>query len=519
MTMRFLPVNPNTMLVELDDLAQTLALFDALRSNPVAGIAEIIPAARTLMIRTDYGVNADASIAGKIQNFSFSLGTIQEHNTTTPIEIPVSYNGDDLDDVANIMEMDRQTLIDAHQAAIWQVAFCGFAPGFAYLISNDERFDVPRRQTPRTRIPSGSLALGGRFCGIYPQETPGGWQIIGHSDMPMWDIERQPPALMRPCTRCRFVERKADIYPSAKVPRQKKEHGLNVISTPLPLLFQDEGRRGQSDLGLSTSGAMDVNAMHRANRAVGNYTHKAVLEITLGPVHFKADQAMVLALTGAGEAHINGTVIAKGQAFAVDAGDTIIIEPPTSGMRSYLAARGGFKVAPILHSASYDTLAHIGPEPIITGDVIALAYDKAEAVGYAEEQPGLPKAGDTVEIPVTLGPRTDWFCQETIERFLQQKWLVTAQSSRVGIRLSGDEPLLRQDKRELPSEGTAKGAIQIPHSGQPVIFLADHPLTGGYPVIATVCPQTLDLTGQIPAGAFIRFTAKTEFTPIIPVRP
>ena len=115
-----------------------------------------------------------------------------------------------------------------------------------------------------------------------------------------------------------------------------------------------------------------------------------------------------------------------------------------------------------------------------------------------------------VELPVTLGPRADWFTPEMIAHFLSQDWLVTPQSSRVGIRLEGDA-ITRDDARELPSEGTETGAIQIPHSGQPVLFLADHPLTGGYPVIATLLPSALDLAGQIPPGARVRFTAAAPF--------
>ena len=145
--------------------------------------------------------------------------------------------------------------------------------------------------------------------------------------------------------------------------------------------------------------------------------------------------------------------------------------------------------------------------------MLAPAGHPAWATGLPEPQPSLPVAGGLTELPVTLGPRSNWFSSETLERFLAQEWLVTADSSRVGIRLSGDA-LGRNTTRELPSEGTAAGAIQIPHSGQPVLFLADHPLTGGYPVIATVLPDALPLAGQIPPGARIRFTADHPFSPI-----
>ncbi|WP_323033380.1 urea amidolyase family protein [Paracoccus sp. (in: a-proteobacteria)] len=517
--MRFLPIGPRTLLAELDDLDQTLALFDALDADPIPGVAEIIPAARTLMIRTAPGVAADGGLAGQVAARQPAPGTPPNARASETVELPVTYDGEDLADVARHMDLTEAEVIAAHQETTWQVAFCGFAPGFAYMTCDDPRFDLPRRPAPRTRIPAGSVALAGRFCGVYPQETPGGWQLIGRTEVPMWDLNRDPPALLRPGVRCRFVARKAEVHPSAAVPQPQPESGLRVLSTAFPIVFQDEGRLGQGGQGVSASGALDMGAMRRANRAVGNPAEVPALEITLGPVRLQADQPMVLALTGAAQASVAGHAIPRGAAFAVDGGDEITITPPQAGMRSYLALRGGFTVAPVLGSAATDTLAHVGPQAVAAGTVLAPANRPTVAAAAAEAEPALPKAGDLVELPVTLGPRADWFTPDMVRHFLTQEWLVTPQSSRVGIRLEGALPLTREDATELPSEGTETGAIQIPHSGQPVLFLADHPLTGGYPVIATLLPQALDLAGQIPPGARIRFTASADFAPITPERP
>lgn len=521
--MRFLPIGPRTLLLELDDLDQTLALFDALQADPVPGVGEIIPAARTLMIRTRPGVAADGRLAGEVAARQPPPGTPPNARASETVELPVTYDGEDLADVARLMRLSEAEVIAAHQAATWQVAFCGFAPGFAYMTGDDPRFELPRRPTPRTRIPAGSVALAGRFCGIYPQETPGGWQLIGRTEVPMWDLSRDPPALLRPGVRCRFVARGAEVHPSAAIPRpppaETPHEGLRVVSTAFPLLFQDEGRPGQGGQGVSASGALDLGAMRRANRAVGNPADAPVLEITLGPVRLRADVPMVLALAGAAQARVDGHQVPPQTAFALDAGHEVAIDPPAAGMRSYLALRGGYEVAPVLGSAATDTLAFVGPAALTAGSVVAPANRPVVAVSVHEEAPALPKAGDLVELPVTLGPRTDWFTPEMVQHFLTQEWLVTPQSSRVGIRLHGEQPMTREDNAELPSEGTETGAIQVPHSGQPVLFLADHPLTGGYPVIATVLPQALDLAGQIPPGARIRFTASAGFAPITPERP
>ncbi|HEY0212702.1 MAG TPA: carboxyltransferase domain-containing protein [Paenirhodobacter sp.] len=515
--MRFLPIGPRTLLVELADLDETLVLFDALVATPVAGIAEVIPAARTLMVRTVPGVAADAALAARIAAHQPAPGTLPAARSTEIVEIPVQYGGEDLDDVARLMGLEVAEVIAAHQDTLWQVAFCGFAPGFAYMTCGDARFDLPRRPAPRTRIPAGSVALAGRFCGIYPQETPGGWQLIGTTPVPMWDLDREPPALLRPGGRAQFVRDTGRVYqaltPAPVTPDSGA--GLRVLATAFPIVFQDEGRPGQGGQGVSVSGALDLGALRRANRAVGNHADMAALELTLGPVRMCAELAVTLALSGAGTAVVNGVAVAPGAAFAMDAGDELVIAPPQAGMRSYLALRGGFAVAPVLGSVATDTLAHIGPAAVTAGTVLRPACLSVGAVTDVGAGPDLPQAGDLVELPVTLGPRTDWFSADVVARFLAQEWLVTAQSSRVGIRLQG-EALTRPDATELPSEGTETGAIQIPHSGQPVLFLADHPLTGGYPVIATLDPAALDLAGQVPPGARLRFVARHPFLEIHP---
>ena len=517
---RFLPVTPNSLLVELRDLDQTLALLAALQADPLPAIAEIVPAARTLLIRSLPGMAADAGLAAQV------LARLPRADRPLPlprgpvIEIPVIYDGADLDHAARHLDMSPRQLIEAHQAALWQVAFCGFAPGFAYMSSDDPRFDLPRRETPRTRIPAGSVALAGRFCGIYPQASPGGWQLIGRSALPVWDLSRDPPALLQPGARCRFVAHRGPVHAAAvppPPPNRPDRPGLQVLASAFPITIQDRGRRGQAGQGVSASGALDQGALRRANRAVGNPPDTPALEITLGPVRLRADMPMVLALTGAGQAHVGNHAIPPGAPFGVDAGDLITIAPPAAGMRSYLALRGGLDVARVLGSASRDMLAHLGPDPLVAGAVLVPAHGAAQAVGAPQPQPALPGPGQLVELPVTLGPRTDWFAPSQVRRFLGQEWQVTPDASRVGIRLQGRA--LHRAPGELPSEGTETGAIQIPHSGQPVLFLADHPLTGGYPVIATLRPEALDLAAQIPPGARIRFRAPAAFAPITPRTP
>jgi biotin-dependent carboxylase-like uncharacterized protein len=201
---------------------------------------------------------------------------------------------------------------------------------------------------------------------------------------------------------------------------------------------------------------------------------------------------------------------ARGNAFGLARGDRLRIERLTGGLRSYLAVRGGFHVAPVLGSCATDTLAHIGPDPIKAGDRLLVCPSRNGVVGAEEVLPPVPAPADEV----VLGPRTDWFSADAVELLMCQQWTVTPQSNRVGLRLNGEQPLRRCQQEELASEGTVLGAIQVPPSGQPVLFLADHPLTGGYPVIGAVAPHHINLAGQIPIGAHIRFNLLQAFAPI-----
>jgi biotin-dependent carboxylase-like uncharacterized protein len=260
---------------------------------------------------------------------------------------------------------------------------------------------------------------------------------------------------------------------------------------------------------------MDQGALRSLNRMLGNPPECAALEIMDG-ASFCIDQPAVLAVTGAPcMVTINGSLrFPSHQPIALDAGDQITLSPPTSGVRSLLGLRGGFKAEPVLGSLATDTLAGLGPAALLSGDSLALAHAPATPVMPTEIPTDLPRADQTVTLDVILGPRTDFFTKEAQSLLKEQLWEVSQQSNRVGLRLAGEKPLLLTDSAELPSEGTVRGAIQVPHSGQPVLFMADHPLTGGYPVIGVVAAHHLDLAAQIPPGGRIRFRPIAPFAAV-----
>ncbi|MDR6520381.1 KipI family sensor histidine kinase inhibitor [Variovorax paradoxus] len=516
-TMRFLPVNLNAVLVELEDLPQTLALLASLRAEPIAGIEELVPAARTLLITFRPAAIAADELARQVGARSLDAS---EARSERRIEIPVRYDGEDLAEVAGLLGITPDEVVRRHTGSDYTVAFTGFAPGFAYLSGGDPSLNVPRRKVPRTRIPAGAVGLAGSFSGVYPQASPGGWQILGITDAPMWDLSRETPALLQPGDAVRFVDvtgQPRTELEAAAAPAQptvsKSGCAFEIRAAGLQALLQDGGRHGQAKQGVSASGAMDRRSLQAANRLVGNASDTACIEVAYGGFQLACRGDAVVAVTGA-EGPVTLTradgaqwPLPRYQPVALAEGDVLALGEPTAGIRSYIAVRGGFDIAPVLGSLSSDTLARVGPAAIAVGDVLPVRAVSAGAlVGEPEAPPtDLPTVREEVVLDIVLGPRTDWFTPDAVELLCGQTWTVTPQSNRVGIRLAGEEALARANHAELPSEGTARGSIQVPASGQPVLFLADHPLTGGYPVIASVATHHLDRAGQIPVNARVRF--------------
>ncbi|WP_120970647.1 urea amidolyase family protein [Comamonas sp. lk] len=535
--MLFLPVNRHSIMVELADLQQTLVLLGALQAKPIAGVQELVPAARTILVQFAPHIITAAQLIGEIAAHDLQ-GSVQRSDVL--VEIPVRYDGEDLAEVAQILNISAEEVVRRHTQSEWSVAFTGFAPGFAYLTGGDPIFNVPRRATPRTKVPAGAVALAGTFSAVYPQASPGGWQIIGVTDSAMWDLSRDLPALLQPGYRVRFVDTAAAGYESDSNQPQAKEgksqdaiekvvsagagqSALKVKATGLLTVFQDLGRHGQAGQGVSASGAMDQAALKTANRLVGNASNLPALETVGGGLSLQSVGENVVAVTGA-DAPISIAAAdgrrwnaARYAAIALADGDTLSIGQPTAGARCYVAVRGGYQVAPVLGSAATDTLAQVGPKALQARQMLNVHAVQHAVVGEEALPPdNLPAVDGEVVLDVELGPRTDWFTPEAVELLSRQRWQVTPQSNRVGLRLAGEQALSRAIASELPSEGTPLGAIQVPASGQPVLFLADHPLTGGYPVIGCVAPYHLDLAGQIPVGAWIRFNPVLAFAEMTP---
>ena len=513
--MRVLTASDRAVLVEAADLAEAMRLNQAWEHVP--GVIERVPGARTVLVRFDPLRTSADELAARLEV------TRGQDGPTAPVRdvvVPVHYDGEDLAAVAEQLGVSTEQLIARHLAADWRVAFSGFAPGFGYAVGDDPLFDVARRGTPRTRVPAGSVGLAGPFTGVYPRRTPGGWQLIGRTEAVMWDTDRDPPALLSPGTRVRF-ERATRARLSAAVQDAGRRVApavdplrattlLEVVHTLLPLHVQDAGRAGHAALGVSPSGAADRTAMHDANRVVGNAPTAAVLEC-VGSATLRFRGSGVAAVTGAtGELELTTAAgerrpIRHGAPFATSRGDELRIGYPERGIRFVIGVRGGVAAASALGSRASDTLAGLGPAPLAAGDSVAIGREAVAAVDDLVVPRTLPASGEVVELEITLGPRDDWFTPTALRVLTEQEWLVTPRSDRVGLRLQGERPLERATPGELPSEGAVTGALQVPPDGQPVLFLPDHPLTGGYPIVGALTDRCLDLAGQLPPGARIRF--------------
>jgi biotin-dependent carboxylase-like uncharacterized protein len=262
---------------------------------------------------------------------------------------------------------------------------------------------------------------------------------------------------------------------------------------------QDGGRIGQAALGIGRSGACDRSSHRLANRLVGNSEDAAGLEVTFGGLVLEAESDLVFAVAGAPCAGVPLNAPAT-----LRAGQTLRLGLPATGLRTYVAIRGGVDVEPVLGSRSTDLLSGLGPAPLTAGDVLTAGKDHGPMPGV-DYAPVADPAGGEVAVRLLPGPRRDWFTDNGWASLTGQTYTVSNNSNRIGVRLEGS-PLERAREGELPSEGMELGALQIPPSGLPVLFLADHPVTGGYPVIAYVAAPDLDACGQLRPGQTLRFT-------------
>lgn len=406
---RVRPYGEAALLVDVPTAAHARALGALARELP--DVEDVVPAASSLLVRVALP-EATALVAARLA----ALGTPAPESGTPGrhVEIPVTYDGEDLPALAAHLGLSVGEVVARHSAPRYTAAFAGFAPGFVYLEGVPVELVVPRRSEPRKRVPRGAVALAAGYTAVYPRESPGGWHLLGRTEVTLFDPTRAEPALVRPGDTVSFVPdavpRSAAALPVDSAdgsagsssggavahrgaPPATKSGPVAVcpdptrgrstaggrstaveVLAPGPLtIVTDLGRAGRADVGVAPSGAFDVDAHRTANALVGNDEGAATLEVLLGPLVLRADGAVVLAVVGpAVPVRVNGLAIESGRAIVVPAGARLEVGPASAGLRCWVAVAGGWDVPPVVGSRARDTLAGLGPEPLAAGTVLTV---------------------------------------------------------------------------------------------------------------------------------------------------
>lgn len=465
--MRLRDAGDGAVLLELSN-AEARSLEAWLRSSRPAGFLDAVPGARTLLVLFDPEVFDRAVLEERPPSVLLAPRTVV---------LRTAYDGPDLAQLSQQLGFDAAR---AHAEAEHVVQFLGFAPGFAYMSGG---FPVPRLSTPRVRVPKGSVAVADGYTGVYPAETPGGWWLIGRIAEELFDPFADPPSLLAPGDRVVFEPGTPVAVSRGLLARPRGEPLLRVVKAGGHATVQGGPRYGLARFGVPAGGAMDLPSLAAANSLLGNSPLAAGLECVLATPPLEALAPV--------------RVATPDSLFSLNTGQ--ILAPQHGSLRVYLAIEGGLAQDP-----------PGAPQPLLKArDILYRATEPPPPI--PRRLPSPRTASDPLELRVTPGPQYDWF-QDPAQLF-QSEWRLSPQSDRRGARLEG--PSLRLNRAsDVPPEGTAPGAIQVPGDGKPIILGPDRPVTGGYAKIATVVWDDLPLLSQSRPGTRIRFVAPRRRHPL-----
>lgn len=486
--------------------ARVRAADEALRARPFPGFVESVPTHRSLLVlfdssRLSFAAAAEAVLAHAADSLAPTPGRLHV--------IPVVYGGEsgpDLERVARLTGVSAAEIAARHASVEYTARMLGFMPGFAYLGPLAEDLATPRLDTPRTRVPAGSVAIVGRQTAVYPAATPGGWNLIGRTSVRLFDPHAAAPCRIAPGDRVRFEVADALAGPdAATVLPVASEASLEVVSPGLLTSVQDAGRPGHRRYGVGTAGAADGAALALANAAVGNPLDAAALECTVVGPRLRFQATVVFAIAGADlGAALGGAPVPLGVAVRARPGDELAFTGRRDGCRAYVAFAGGLDVPVVLGSRATDLHAgfggHLG-RALRKGDRLAIAPGPTAEAHSCAPAPAI----DSVTVRVVPGPQADAFAPDALPTLLSEEWRVGPDSDRAGLRLAG--PALRhRASAEIASDGLLPGCIQVPADGRPIVVLWDGPTTGGYAKLATIVRADLDRLAQLlPGVGRVRF--------------
>ena len=529
----------SALLVQWDELidpkinARAIAVAAAIRSASLPGLRDVVSTFRSVAIFFD-PLKAEPDVfRDALRRVSEAPLELVEGRT---IEVPVAYGGEagpDLEVVAKWAGLSAAAVADRHASTEYRVHMLGFLPGFAYLAAVDDQIAAPRRETPRLRVPAGSVGIAGALTGIYPRESPGGWQVIGRSPLQVFDPDEVPAAVFRPGDTVTFIPMSSShaATEATKGPRpesqltsdRRTERGSRTVTVLRPGLFttiQDQGRWGHQASGVPVGGALDLVSHRIANLLVGNPPDAATLEVTLAGPELRMEQATRVVVTGADlRPSIDGTAIPIGVAATCRPGSVVRFGERKSSARAYIAFDGGIDTPLVLGSRATHVGAALGGlhgRALAAGDCLPLAPPTAGRAARNVDAPLIHGSGG-VRLRVLPGPQEDFFSEPAFTLLERTRFVVTPQSNRMGYRLSG-ATLPRIQTREMISDVAFVGGIQVPASGDPILLMSDRQTTGGYPQMATVITADLPLAGQLAPGDWVEFARCTRAEAIAALR-
>ncbi len=505
-----------------DAFARVHHAVSQLRRAEIAGVRDIVPGLTTVAVH--FAPDAHwAEVAKRVREcleIGFSPGTPIPEPAGRTVELPVCYGGklgSDLPEVAQHTGLSAEEVVRRHTAGDYLVQAVGFAPGFPYLAGLDPALACPRRATPRRKVAAGSVGIGGAQTGIYPQASPGGWQIIGRTPERLFDVEAAEPSRLRAGDRVRFRSideaefarleggASAGTEPTAAAGAA----ALEVLHPGLMTSVQDLGRVGYQAVGVTEGGAVDRRALRLANLMVGNAAGAAALEFSLQGPRLRFGDRRVCVVMGAIVAGVP-----FGRPFVVEAGQEVNLAKVPVGFRGVLAISGGLDVPAVLGSRATHLRAGFGGwggRALLAGDRLPLGPSDVRDVqsGWLVS-PSLaqPVTDDLPEVRVLRGPEGERFPLAAWNRLLGEPYRVQSSSDRMGMRLQG-AVLEPREPMEQVSAPVVAGTMQVPADGQPIVLLADRQSLGGYARMATVISVDLPVLAQVPPGGRVRFIETT----------
>lgn len=523
-------------------------------AKDIAGVLEVLPTYCSVSIYFDEAICQISLLKDLAQK---ALQKSEEEKTESTdsartITIPVCYEDQefapDLEKVALHAKLSKEEVIKLHSSSDYLIYMLGFLPGFPYLGGMNPRLETPRLETPRTKIPAGSVAIGGAQTGLYPVESPGGWNIIGRTPLKLFDVNRKPFFLYEAGDKIRFkpisreefdnfdesqwlkqVGRESgESYVSDKTSRDAAESekvyecggGITILEPGLLTSIQDSGITGFQKYGIGQSGAIDQISFALANQICGNEKNAACLETTLAGPSIRFATACNFAITGAvfENATLDGARIEMNKKISAKSGSVLSCGFASKGLRSYIAFCGGLLVPKVFGSSSTNLKSKIGGykgRKLIAGDELAIGVNKNKpksvhddgfSKGFMQSSylnPYFSKNKDVLVLDCIKSSQFGNFTKKIVKKFTDSIYTVSAESDRMGIRFTG--PGLECGKTDIISDAIPFGAVQITSAGLPVVMAADRQTTGGYAKIACVTKASMCLLAQATPGTKVRF--------------